>query len=84
MNAVLLTAILTMVGLITIKFWHKKKDVQYFFAGFILGPVVEIISINFGVWYYTNPTFLNIPLWLPVSWGFFMLLIRRITDVFTE
>jgi hypothetical protein len=83
-NNILLTFLLIVAWLVGIKFWHKKHDVYFFISGAIIGPVGEIICIYFGVWQYTNPTFLGIPLWLPFAWGFATMLIKRIGETFLK
>lgn len=81
---VLLTFLLLFIWSIGIKFWHKKHDVYFFVTGAIIGPSAEIICISFGVWQYTNPTFLGIPLWLPFAWGFATMVIKRISETFVK
>ena len=50
---------------------YKQHKLKYiiFFTGFILGPLSEIFVMHFGAWNYTEPHFLNIPIWLPFLWG---------------
>ena len=46
-----------------------KKDFPVFFLTSLFGALSEILAIRFGVWTYANPTYLGIPLWLPLLWG---------------
>ena len=77
-NNVILFAILFVECAITITLWKQQYDIMYFLFGAIIGPVMEMISIHFGIWAYTNPTFLGIPVWLPVLWGFAAIVLSRI------
>lgn len=83
-NNILLTLILLASWAAGIKFWHKKHDIYFYVAGAIIGPISEIICIRFGVWQYANPTFLGIPMWLPLAWGLITMLIKRISETFVK
>ena len=83
-NNFLLTVLLIISWLIGIGGWHKKHDIYFLLTGAIIGPIGEIICIYFGVWRYTNPTFLGIPIWLPLVWGLATILIKRIAEVFVK
>jgi hypothetical protein len=76
-NILLFTALLIECG-VTIKLWKKKHDIMYFIVGATLGPLLEIIFIYYGIWMYTKPTFLGIPMWLPLLWGFAAIVLSRI------
>ena len=82
-NNLLLTIILLLSFLLTLKFW-RREDILLFFVGAIIGSVSEIIGTNSGVWRYTNPTFLGIPCWLPLVWGLSVVLIKRIMETLNE
>ncbi len=60
--------------------WPNREDHMIFVAGGVLGSLAEIIAVHAGVWKYTLPTFLNIPVWLPFAWGFVSVLIVRIAQ----
>ena len=76
-NILLFTVLLIECG-ITIKLWKKKHDIMYFLVGATLGPLLEIIFIRYGIWAYTHPTLLGIPMWLPLLWGFAAIVLSRI------
>jgi hypothetical protein len=49
--------------------------IAYFF--FWIG---EAIMINSGAWvYYGEPNLLGIPLWIPISWGYISVIIRKLS-----
>lgn len=81
---ILLTFILLVAWGIALIFWHTKRDFVYFATAAVAGPIVEIICVKFGVWTYGNPTFLGIPLWLPVVWGEAVMFFTRVADYILE
>ena len=83
-NNILLTVLLFVAWLFALKFWHKKHDAYFFIVGAIVGPIGEIVAISFGVWQYTNPSFLGIPIWLPLVWGLAVVLIKRVAEIFVK
>jgi hypothetical protein len=83
-NNILVTAILIAAYWIRYYFWPDKEDLVLYVGGAILGPIAEIIATKVGIWHYTLPTFLNIPLWLPFAWGFAAVLIIRIALAFVK
>ena len=83
-NNFLLSVLLVVAWAIGIKFWHKKQDILFFVTGAIIGPIGEIVCIYFGVWQYTNSSFLGIPIWLPLAWGLATMLVKRIAETFVK
>ncbi|MBS3051354.1 MAG: DUF2878 family protein [Candidatus Aenigmarchaeota archaeon] len=81
-NNILLTGILFISWMFAIKIWHGKKDVQVYIVSAVFGPVGEMAAIYFGVWSYSNPTVLGIPMWLPFLWGMAGMLLYRISTIF--
>lgn len=49
--------------------WHSRLDVSFFLIIAVLGTLAEAVFVQFGVWSYTNPTFLGMPLWFPLAFG---------------
>jgi len=59
-----------------------KREFKFFlFCGFF-GSLAEMISIYIGVWEYSNPNFINIPVWLFILWGIASIYILRMGDFF--
>jgi uncharacterized membrane protein YoaT (DUF817 family) len=81
-NNLLLISLLILSWFIGVKFWHKKHDIYFFMIGAVIGPLGEIFCVYSGAWRYANPTFLGIPLWLPLAWGLAITLIKRIAETF--
>jgi hypothetical protein len=55
---------------------------HFFVFGAIIGLIAEVVAVHFGAWQYTNPSLLRVPIWLPIAWGFVVVLIKRITEIF--
>lgn len=81
---ILATAIILVLCAVALGLWHTKQDIVFFVVGAILGPLGEIICIYGGAWTYTNPTFLGIPVWLPLAWGLITMALKRIAEGFVE
>lgn len=84
MNNLLLLFLVIVVGSVVVYLWHGKDDIYFFIAGFVFGGGGEIINVYFGSWQYTNPTFLGIPIWLPLAWGLVMITVKRIAETFAK
>lgn len=46
----------------------KKRIIVFLMYGF-LGAFAENVAIFSGVWHYSKPELMNIPLWLIPLWG---------------
>lgn len=55
-----------------------KIDLLAFLVSMVAGPIGEIVAIYFGAWEYSNPSFIGIPIWLPLLWGIAGITLRRI------
>lgn len=78
-NNLILTLLIIFLSFIALKIYFRKSDIYFYVIAAILGPIGEILAIRYGVWRYTNPTFLGIPLWLPFAWGAVVVLIRNVS-----
>lgn len=64
--------------------WNYKYLILYL-AIFVSGPIAEAIAIYFGVWTYTNPVFIGVPMWLPFVWGnagLYIIRLKALIDIF--
>jgi hypothetical protein len=82
-NNILVTILFLMYLAVIFRFWHGRRDIIFFMVGFSIGPSMEIACIFFGVWMYSNPTFL-IPAWLPLGWGTAGILLGRLSEYLNE
>jgi len=76
---VILAACYGIMSLVILLIWHTKRDLFFYFVGFVLGSVGGSIAIYFGGWKYSKPFYL-IPLWLPFLWGIGALLVKNISE----
>lgn len=83
-NTQLVTFIFLALCLLRLRLYHRKDDLFFFFSGMIFGPISEMILVQFGVWRYANPTFLGVPVWLPLAWGLAVLMIKRFAEIFIK
>ncbi|MFC1723876.1 hypothetical protein ACFL0V_07080 [Nanoarchaeota archaeon] len=77
-NNLLLTFIYVVVFACGLVFWKDKVDIGLFVVATVFFQVGEIILAYSGAWVYSNPTYLGIPLWLPMSWGVSAVVVRRL------
>ncbi|MEL4305473.1 hypothetical protein [Methanococcoides sp. LMO-2] len=83
-NNILLTFLMILVyGARQFK-WSAKGDNIIYVSGIILGCTAEFIGTHLGVWTYSAPLFMNIPLWLPFAWGLVSVIIIRVSLPFIE
>lgn len=81
----LLTLLLITLCLIRVKVCHKKGDTFFFVTAVIVGSFSEMLCINLGgVWRYTNPSFLGIPMWLPFAWALAVMMMKRVAEIFVK
>jgi putative membrane protein len=57
--------------------WSQRSDRLFYFAGFVLGPLVELLAVSSGAWTYAKPLWV-VPIWLPVLWGIASLFLKRL------
>ncbi len=76
-NNFVLTLFVTVQAAFLLKFCHEVEDLISFFFVLIVGSISEIAGVSFGAWTYNNPSFLGIPIWLPLIWGMAALCLRR-------
>lgn len=81
-NNLLLSLIFLALCAVRLKLYHSGSDLFFFFSGMIFGPLSETILVQFGVWSYANPTFLGVPVWLPLAWGLATLMVKRFAEIF--
>ena len=82
------SAMVIMYSSATLVFLLSAKDnierLYFVFIGIFLG-ITELWLVHTGIWIYTNPTpYLKVPCWLPFTWAFLAIFLKRITDSFKE
>lgn len=68
-NNLLLLIVACLECIIALAFWHERRDLSFFLVIAVLGSTAEAVFVRFGVWRYTNPTALGIPIWFPLAFG---------------
>lgn len=76
-TSVLLTGILVL----TLGFWHTRKDMTHLFIAALVGPAMEAVCVYSGAWSYSNPNLL-VPVWLPLCWGLAGIILPRLAGCF--
>jgi len=61
-----LVGIITIAGLVK---WKSKLTFIIFIFGAFWGSISETIAVSLGVWSYSYPDFIKIPIWLFIVWG---------------
>lgn len=80
-----LAAVMAATAAVAVYAWpNRRLNLIILGVGAVVGGVGEIVCSNAGAWQYAYPTFLGIPLWLPVAWGLVVVLIRQIADTLTR
>jgi hypothetical protein len=77
---IILTVLILIFCLVQLTIFRQKNDLYFFFAGFILGPIVDLVAIPFGIWEYSNSFSNGLPLWLPLALGMMTVLLKRISE----
>lgn len=80
----LVAAMLAVLWAICIRYWHTKEDNILFVMGGFAGPILEATAVNLGIWSYTNPNFLGIPLWLPLIWAETLVAAKRVANILLQ
>lgn len=72
------------IGAIVLTFRHgyRRNEFVLFLVGIALGLAIEIgLSSISRQQYWKNASFFDVPLWLPVMWGYGFVVIRRVGDL---
>ncbi len=84
-NNVLLAAIYAVFIAGILKLKYVKGEIFVFIYGVVIGLIVEVVGTSVsGYQSFTNPYFAGIPLWLPLVWGYGLLLMGRIHRIWTK
>lgn len=77
-----ITLFMIYAGLVLAVIWagkDQKTETLILIYGIIAGVVVEVIGTKVSRYQnFTNPDAFGIPYWLPVSWGYGFVLMKRI------
>lgn len=77
-NELLLTIFLISISIYDL-IKNKLKEINLYILGLTLGTLIELYMGKITrSQYWTNTLLLDIPLWLPLAWGYGFILIYRI------
>jgi phosphoglycerol transferase MdoB-like AlkP superfamily enzyme len=79
-NNLILTSLYILIFLIAIFLWKSKEDILLFIIACIFFQIGEIIIVHYGAWTFNNPTYLGIPIWITLSWGFASVILKRFAN----
>jgi len=73
----LLFVIMMVLSLLVLKNNNIRHAPIYWVVGGIVFPLCEAFCIYFGVWAYTFPNIIGIPLWLCPAWAAVIVMVRK-------
>lgn len=80
LNSFLLFFYILLVAAIIVLGKDKRTEVMIVVYGIAVGFIIEAIGTSIsGYQSFTNPDIWGIPYWLPVSWGYGFLLMKRVS-----
>lgn len=59
--------------------FHNKPDIFFIVVCGIVAPIVDSIIVFSGAWYWSNPSYFGLPIWAPLAYSLFALVVRRIS-----
>lgn len=77
---ILLTGIYLAGFIAALLSWKRNDEIILFVVVAVLFQAGEMIIAHFGAWTYNNPTYLGIPMWIPLSWGYVAVIIKRLSE----
>jgi len=79
------TLILLACIVITFTVRHNKREWLLLLIGIIVGIILEVGGdLLYKLQYWNTASFLGIPLWLPLLWGFEFIIIYRIGSIIVK
>ncbi|MEI7719536.1 MAG: hypothetical protein WCI72_06710 [archaeon] len=73
--------IILVILLVSFKIKYLKREFYVFLFGLIAGIIFELIGNSLLGQTWGEASFFRIPIWLPLSWGYAFVIIRRIGDL---
>jgi len=74
----LLLLITLLLLIFALYLWHSKIEIIRVILSIVIISSIEIYITSQGVYSYASKELFTIPLWLPIGWGFFSLVLFRI------
>ncbi len=84
-NNLLLTALYAIIVLAAFKVKYEKREWAIFLLGAVVGLSIELWAVNVvGFQTFKGTVTGNIPLWMPLTWGYGFVVIKRISVAITK
>ncbi|MEK6886585.1 MAG: hypothetical protein AABW88_02015 [Nanoarchaeota archaeon] len=84
-NNILLTALYAIIILVSFKIKYEKREWAILLLGALVGLSIELWAVNVvGFQTFTGTAAGNIPLWMPLTWGYGFIVIKRISVAITN
>lgn len=80
--AITIFAVLMILATFMIR--YNKKELYLFILGSLMGVLFETVGNKLLGQSWGESSFLAIPLWLPLTWGYGFVLIRRIGNIIVD
>lgn len=58
--------------------FYTSKEKLFFLISGLFGVILESIGSYIGIWSYTLPNFITIPIWIFFCWGFTFMMLNSI------
>lgn len=78
-NDYLLLLVYIVIIIVSLKMHYEKNEYRLLIAGIIFMFLAELFFISTKVETFTSQTLINMPIWLPVLWGYGFIIIKRIS-----
>jgi hypothetical protein len=84
-NNLLLTVLYVIIILIAFKVKYEKREWAIFLLGALAGFGIELWAVNVvGFQTFAGTPVGNVPLWMPLTWGYGFVVIKRISVAITK
>ena len=78
-NDYYLLIVYALLILTMLKINYEKNEYKLLISGIIFMFVTEYIFISTGIETFTSQTLINMPIWLPLLWGYGFIVINRVS-----
>jgi uncharacterized membrane protein YoaT (DUF817 family) len=82
-NSTLLLCLVLGESALALLLWHGREDVAIVAASGLFGSLAEVVFVHGGVWSYTNPGLLGVPIWFPPAFATAALCGHRLAGTIT-
>jgi hypothetical protein len=83
-NTLLVIAAVLLLAAAAFRTRSEKSTVILMAAGSILGPVCEVMPVTAGAWFYARPDIFGMPVWLPLAYALFAVLVAWSAQSFRQ